>query len=166
MNAIKSRITRKFGQSMALVALLILTGACSTQPSSLPGQGPEQDVPSTPEAGTVEIRPDMQQVSPGNLDEPRKQSDCPGLDSLLLQIVQSSDPLDSAEQLHLNVKEDKVQVLLVLDREDVGFLQDFEVEIGTQSGTEVQAFVPISQLCDLANTDEVLAIRVPAQAVP
>jgi len=112
----------------------------------------------------MEIGPDGQ-MSPGDL-YPREQSDCPDLDSLLFQITRAPDPLALAEQSQLKVKEDKVQVLLILDCEDTDFLQDFEVEMGTQSGTQVQAFVPVNQLCDLANTDKVLAIRLPAQAIP
>ncbi len=60
----------------------------------------------------------------------------------------------------------KIQVVLVLSQEDTGFLKDYDVEIGTQSGTQVQVFVPPDRLCDLAKTDEVLAINLPAQAVP
>jgi hypothetical protein len=157
----KSRIIQTLSLCMALVTLLALTGACSVPPApeQVPGQ---QNAPPTPEFGTTEIEPGKQ-VSPGDL-VPREPSDCPDLDSSLFQIIQAPDPLDAAEQLQLQVRGDKVKVLLILDREDTGFLRDFGVEIGTQSGTQVQAFVPINQLCDLANTDEVLAIRPPAQA--
>lgn len=172
MNARRSQIDRRLGLWVALVALVALMGACATQPVSsppadsqqAPEQGLEQDAPPTPQFDVVEIGPDGQ-AAPGGR-EPRDQSDCPDLDSALLQIVQAPDPLGLAEQLQFRVKGSKIQVLLILDREDTGFLQDFAVEIGTQSGTQVQAFVPIDRLCDLANTDEVLAIRLPAQAVP
>ena len=155
----------------ALVSLLVLTGACSTQhPSPSPSSGQtseqtfEQDVPPTPQFDTVEVE-DIDQVSPGDIQRP-KQDDCPNLESVLFQVEQASDPLGLAKQLQLRVKEDKIQVLIILDQEDASFLQDFDVEIGTQSGARVQAFVPIGQLCDLANAEHVLAVRRPAQAVP
>ena len=65
----------------------------------------------------------------------------------------------------MTVKDGKIQVVLVLSQEDTGFLQDYDVEVGTQSGTQVQAFVSPDRLCDLAKTDEVLAINLPAQAL-
>jgi len=172
MNAPNFQIVRMPSLWVALVTLLVLTSGCNAWPASpspaaseqTPGQALEQNVPTTPEFETMEIEPDLQ-AAPGDLQS-REQSDCPGLDSLLFQITQAPDPLEMAEQLQLKVKEDKIQVLLILDHEDTGFLQDFGVEVGAQSGTKVQAFVPINQLCDLANTDEVLAIRPPAQAVP
>jgi hypothetical protein len=54
---------------------------------------------------------------------------------------------------------------VVLRDEDGGFLEDYEVEVGKQFGTQVQAFVPLSRLCELASLDSVLAIRLPDQAV-
>jgi hypothetical protein len=171
MGTSKSQIIRAFSLWAALVMLMVLTVACNARLTPSPaasgqagGQMLEQNAPSTPEFDTMEVEPDRQ-ISPGDL-APREQSDCPDLDSLLFQITQAPDPIGLAEQLPVRIREDKVQVLLLLDREDTGFLRDFGVEIGTQSGTQVQAFVPVSQLCDLANTDEVLAIRLPAQAAP
>jgi hypothetical protein len=172
MNILGPPIVRLCSLWIALGALLALMVACGAQPASVsptgsqraPEQGLEQNAPSTPEFDVVQIEPDAQ-VSPGDL-EAREQSDCPDLDSVLFQITQAPDPLDLAEQLGLTVREDRVQVLLILDCEDAGFLRNFEVEIGTQVGTQVQAFVPVDQLCDLANTSEVLAIRLSAQAVP
>lgn len=163
---------RILGPWIALAGLLTLMGACIAQPATpLPtasrqatGQGLEQNVPPTPEFDTTEVEPDMQ-LSPGDI-ESREQGTCPDLDSVLFQITQTPAPLDLAEQLQLKVKEDKILVLLVLDGEDLDFLHDYGVEIGTQVGTQVQAFVPIDQLCDLANTTEVLRIRPPAQAAP
>jgi hypothetical protein len=98
--------------------------------------------------------------------QPAAQSECPGLDSALAQVVASPDPLEQARQSLLTVKDGKIQVVLVLSQQDTGFLQDYDVEIGTQSGMQAQVFVSPDRLCDLAKTDEVLAINLPAQAVP
>ncbi|MGQ9677550.1 MAG: hypothetical protein ACUVX1_17955 [Chloroflexota bacterium] len=85
---------------------------------------------------------------------------------MLIQVVRAPDPLAHARQLRLNVKDDKVQVLLVLDREDVNFLSGYGAEVGTQSGTQAQASVPVNRICEPARTEEVLAIRVPARVIP
>ena len=54
---------------------------------------------------------------------------------------------------------------MVLEDEDSGFLEDYDVEVGKQIGTQVQAFVPLARLCELASSDKVLAVRLPDQAV-
>ena len=114
----------------------------------------------TPEFSTTQVPSDLQAAP-----EPVAAGDCPGLDSTLAGVVASADPLAQAEQSLLTVKNGKIQVVLVLSQEDTGFLKDYDVEVGTQLGTQVQAFVPPGQLCDLAKTDEVLAINLPAQAI-
>jgi hypothetical protein len=95
-----------------------------------------------------------------------KQQDCPKLEHQLYQLTQASEPIKLAQQTGLRVKQDKIQVLLIVNRADVQFAPAFDVEVGSRSGTQVQAFVPIGQLCALANTEEVVAIRLPAQAIP
>jgi hypothetical protein len=150
----------------ALLGLASLSGACVAvpSPSSQPDAAP-QDAPRTPEFSTTQIPADKL-VAP-EVAEPAAQSDCPGLDSTLARVVASPDPLEQARQSLLTVKDGKIQVVLVLSQEeDTAFLQDYDVEIGSQSGTQVQAFVPPDRLCDLANTDEVLTISPAAQAVP
>ena len=146
----------------ALFCLAALSGACVAVPSS-PSQpnGAPQNAPPTPEFSTTQVQPTDLQAAP----EPAASSDCPGLDSALAQVAASPDPLAQAEQSLLTVKDGKIQVVLVLSQEDTGFLKDYNVEVGTQLGTQVQAFVPPGQLCDLAKTDEVLAINRPAQAI-
>jgi hypothetical protein len=145
-----------------LLCLMVLGGACvaTPAPSSQPDSAP-QNAPPTPEFSTTQVPSDFQAAP-----EQPAQGDCPGLDSTLARVVASPDPLEQARQSLLTVKDGKIQVVLVLNQEDVGFLQNYDVEIGTQSGTLVQALVPPGQLCDLAKTDEVLAINLPAQAVP
>ncbi|MFO7743463.1 MAG: hypothetical protein R6X31_14245 [Anaerolineae bacterium] len=90
---------------------------------------------------------------------------CPALESQLHQLTQTDDPPLVAEQLGFRVKDDKVQVLFVLAGEETGFLLDYGVELGSQSGNQVQGFAPFDQLCELANLDAVLAVRPAAQAV-
>lgn len=90
---------------------------------------------------------------------PREPSACPGLDSQLYQLIQTENPPKTASEIGLIVKNGKIQVLFILVSEDSDFLLDYEIELGTQSGNQVQAYVPFDRLCELANLDAVLAIR-------
>jgi hypothetical protein len=118
------------------ILLLLLTAACQAQPiSPLPD---EAELPAEAQAA------------------------CPGLDSRLWQLTRAAAPLELAQQWQLQVKDDKIQVLLILAGEDTTFLKNFEVvEPGTQSGTKIQVFAPVHQLCALANRPEVVAVRPP-----
>lgn len=143
----------------ATVLFLPLMTACNT-----PGIPPAaQNAPPTPVFDTVEGDLDTE-VSPDTIPS-REPGECPDLDSQLFRLTQVSNPIRLAEQLGFRVTDGRVQVLLILAREDTEFLRDWGVEPGTQSGTQVQAFVRVDQLCDLANTDAVLAIRPAVQAV-
>lgn len=84
---------------------------------------------------------------------------CPKLDSQLNQVVSASDPLSTAEKLNLMVKEGKVQVVIILASQKIDFLLEYAVEPGSQAGDELQAYAAPSQLCEISNRDEVLAIR-------
>ncbi len=147
---------------LTLTALVTLATACSPAPEQAPGGLLEQNAPPTPELESIEVKTD--QISPQDLGQQALKG-CPGVESQLGQIIQAPNPLETAKQLGVRTQGDKVQVLLVLNSDDTKFLQDFEAEVGTQSGTPVQAFVPLSRLCELASTDNVLAIRLPSQAV-
>jgi hypothetical protein len=94
-----------------------------------------------------------------------KSPTCPKLDSQLNQLVASSDPLKMAASLNLRLNEGKVQVRLLLVGDDPSFLKESGVELGSQAGQEIQAFVPIDQLCEISNLEEVLAIRIPAEGI-
>ena len=153
-----------------LLLSLLACAACGARPVTLllsePGQPPgsvaEQVEPRTPVLETTTV--ELGQVSSTELDE-RLKKECPNVDGALLPLIQATDYVEWAEASRIKVKGDKVQVLLVLAKEDIGFLHDFEVEVGTQQGIKVQAYVPIDRLCDLAKDESVLAIRLPAQAV-
>lgn len=105
------------------------------------------------------------EISPDDLPT-RQPSDCPALDSQLLPLVEAEDALSMAEQLGFPVQDNAIQVLIVLAGEETAFLEEFGAQVGTQSGNEVQAYVPIDRLCDLANSDAVSAVRPVAQPMP
>jgi len=160
---------RRLPAKLLLIAvwgcLVTLVGACVAAPP--PTRQPEalsQDAPRTPELSTTQVQTGFQ-ASP--ISTPvAADNDCPGLDSTLAQVAASPDPLEQARQSLLTVKNDKIQVVLLLSQQDADFLQSYDVEVGTQTGTQVQAFVPPGRLCDLAKTDEVLTISPAAQAIP
>lgn len=137
---------------------LLVTAACIPLPSPIVGQEVPTAVFDVAEVGMA--------TGPNAATLPQRElRACPTLDSQLFQLTQAQDPLRAAESGGFRVKDGKVQVLLVLASEDNEFLKNFDVELGTQSASQVQAFVPIDQLCELANTDPVLAIRPAAQVI-
>jgi hypothetical protein len=88
---------------------------------------------------------------------------CGDLSGPLLQVVESSDPLQTAQALGLKVREGMVQISLVVDG-DTAFLKQAGVQVGKQAGDQIQAFAPIAKLCELATNRRVLALRPVSQA--
>lgn len=142
--------------SFSFLILILLLGAAVTACAAT--TSPTQAV----ETGDDDVDAE---VSPGDLPT-RQPSECPALDSQLLQLIQAGDGLSMAEELGFPVQEEKVQVLILLTGEETDFLQRFDADVGTQSGNEVQAYVPLEQLCDLANDETVSAVRPVAQPMP
>jgi hypothetical protein len=145
------------GGFIKLLLIIFLT-SCNPPPTAVP-TFPVSDAP-------IEIIP----ATPGNQADPaalpyEKPVKCPGLDSQLYQLTQSADPLSDAQARGLRVNNGKVQVLFDLASVDSAFLSDYDVEIGSQSGNQVQAFAPLDHLCVLANLSQVIAIRPPAAAI-
>jgi hypothetical protein len=106
-------------------------------------------------------------VSPDadDLNLPNTKNTCPGLDSALYQLTQAEDPLKTAQELDMNIQEDRLQVVLVLEDEDTALPEGFDLEAGTRVGNEVQVFAPVNQLCDLAAAEGVMAVNRPAQPI-
>jgi len=120
-------------------------------------------MPSTADmiAGESEVS-SQATLDEGSLAKP---TTCPKLDSALSQVAASSDPLETAKNLNLRVEQDKIQVSLLLAGDDPSFLKEFGIEPGSQAGQEIQAFVPINQLCEIAKMEEVITIRIPAEVM-
>lgn len=143
---------------LLLSSFILLTLTACSQLTALEPKNPIQQTPVKIE--TEKFIPKSSPISiPLN-----KQTTCKGLDSQLFQITQSSDPLIDAESKGLRIVEGKVLVLFVLSSSETAFLLDYGVELGSQSGNQVQALAPIERLCELANLDEVQAIRIPSKA--
>lgn len=153
---------------LILVLTVFVTTGCSsdstqasvTLPTSLTNQAAllESLPPGEVISGTSK-------VSGQAIIDRSKATACPKLDSLLNQVLSSDDPLKTAGQLGLSLLDQKIQVVIVLKGEDTAFLEEYEVDLGTQSGSELQVYASLSRLCDVSNRDEVLAIRLPTAAV-
>jgi hypothetical protein len=145
---------------LALLILIASTG-CATS-SQAPGQvGVDQDAPPT---GTAEvITVDLNAVEPESKSRAAAEL-CRDLRGPLLQVVEAQDPVQEAQALGLTVREDQVQVVLVLNEQGTDFLQLAGVDVGKQSGKQVQAYAPISRLCELAADKRVDAIYPASQA--
>ena len=152
---------------LALLVLIASTGCATTaRPGEGGGRGPgdvglSQDAPPT---GVTEII--TVDLSTIDLDPRIRASDklCRDLRSPLLQVVEAADPAQEAKTLGLKVREDRVQVTLILTDKDSAFLRALAVDVGKQAGNQVQAYVPISQLCELAADKRIQAIYPASQA--
>ncbi len=154
-----------------LTVAIFLSAGCSSRQASKPDDSPAnlttgaiaQNMPSTTEiiAGTTEVS------GQANLNEvsATKSLACPKLDSQLNQLTASADPIAMATSLNLPIREGKVQVRLLLASDDLSFLEKYDVEPGSRAGQEIQAYVPISRLCEVSNLEQVLTIRISAQGV-
>jgi len=165
--------TRLIVHRVALWMLMALL-AWTTSTGCAAAGGPQEGSPSEasvellyegPPTGTLEvIQVDLNAIKI-DLQNRKVAESCKKLSSPLLQVVESADPIQTAQDLGLRVREDQVQVSLVLDSSDTTFLEQAGIDIGGQAGQEIQAFVPISKLCELATHPSVLAIRPASQAV-
>lgn len=131
---------------------LLLIGACTPVDSIDASEEDSNGVLEIVE-GTINTKIEPERIPM------REPSSCPGLDSQLYQLIQTENPISTASQIGLFVKDEKIQVLFVLESEDTSFLLEYAVDLGTQSGQQVQGYAPFDRLCELANLDAVLAIR-------
>ncbi len=150
------RLITNILSGLLLVSLLI---ACSPAPK----QSPSGLTVATNEFSTTSVTPVLDQPITPKKDT--KSNDCPSLDSMLYQLSQSANAAQDATALGYQVKEDAIQVLIVMVDENTDFLESFAIEPGTQTGSKIQAYVKFEDLCKLANHDSVLAIRPVAQLI-
>lgn len=150
------------GKSFKFLMLMIFVffAACSAKQTEEKVE--IQNNTDVAELNTVELSGNDSQI----IEIPiTKQSACSNLDSQLYEVTQADQPAKLAEAKGLRVINNKVQVLIVMAGEDTAFLSEYDVDLGTQSGNQVQALVPFNNLCELANLDAVQAIRIPSQLV-
>lgn len=98
-------------------------------------------------------------------DFPKNNQQCSNIDSVLNQLLASTNPLTFAESHGLKIVEGRVEVTLTLINEETTLLTDLDFVESIRSDNKIQGFVRIDQLCELANTTEVTYIRVPSYAV-
>lgn len=151
-----------FSFLLSLSLLIVACGAASAD--STLGTRSAFTIEETPVAAIEQALIDSDIAE--TLQETKQQAQvCPNVETALLQLIESIETDVTTQSPQLNIQEDRVQVILVLESEDTSFLQDYAIETGTQSGNEIQAFIAISQICDLANDQQVQAIRVPASVI-
>lgn len=157
---IVKNITWSFLLSLSLLMVACGASAANTSVENYSAFAVEE----TPVASIDQapINPDITKSS----EETKQQAQaCPNVETALLQLIGATETDTPVQLPQLTIQEDQVQVVLVLESEDTSFLEDYEVEVGTQLGNEVQAFVTITHICDLANDQQVQAIRVPATVI-
>jgi hypothetical protein len=97
---------------------------------------------------------------------PPDPQNCPGVESGLLQILQSENPIEAAEGRGYPTKDGKLQILLVLEKDDLEFLDSWDVEVGSGVGEQVQIFGRPGVICEIAHHENVLAVRLPQLGLP
>lgn len=98
---------------------------------------------------------------------PRQEDqECPQLDSQLYQLTKSESPITMAEELGFKVRDNKIQVLLLLVDEETALPKGFNFDVGTRRGAQVNVYAPINELCELANNDAIIAIYPPETTTP
>ena len=142
----KLRGLRQGAAILSLVFLMLFLAACDPQKTITPT--------------AVEINDDV--VNP---EDGKKNEECPQLDSKLYELSLMEDPIPTAEQWGFRIEDGKVFVVLELADEETEIPDGFGLEIGTRVGAQVQVLVPFDELCNLANTEEVIAIRQPIEPV-
>lgn len=151
--------------AIAMLTLLsLIVAGCAlaqAQPTVAPNVAQPQNVPPTPKLDRIEVDTSQMPDLKGQSDK----SSCPKVTGPLAQIVAAADPSAAAAQLGFKAQDDKIQVLITLNGEDAGVLQEQGIEIGSQVGNKVQAWVPIRQICDLASSEQVSNIQLPAPAM-
>jgi hypothetical protein len=152
---------------MGLLVWIAATGctAATEPPESSPGEASFELFYEGQPTKTLEVIQVDLKAGEIDLQKRERAESCNKLHSPLPQVVESTEPIKMAQDLGLRVLENKVQVLLVLDGSDTTFLEQAGIDIGAQTGQEIQAFVPISKLCELSTHNSVLAIRPANQAV-
>jgi hypothetical protein len=147
-------------KGISILSLIATTGACTAAQES---NSSDDEVNPTQDFEIIDIGGD-DQVAPGDIPT-REPSPCPGLDSMLTQIYLSTEPLTLAQQLQIRTAGDKIQVLLILEGGETSFLEEYSVEVSKKSGNQIQGFAPIEQLCAIAASDHVIAVRAIPQII-
>ena len=92
-------------------------------------------------------------------------TDCPRLDSRLLQLTRSGDPVGFASESGLDLNTSGVRVQVEL-KEGASLPPDHSVVVEARYGNGLQVRVPVSELCALSNDPAVLMVVAPTRFVP
>lgn len=149
-----------------IVTVCAVTSACGgAAPPEQDGdtQSLPQDGPPTADLDTMELDEESLQQAP--VDFTPSKDKCPGLEHVLVQLSEAEEPARFAAQRKLTMKDNAVQVVIQLSTEDTTVLDKFGIEVDSHSGKVIQAYVPVTVLCDLARDPNVIVVRTPDQAI-
>lgn len=148
--------------TLTIFALGSACGAAPAEPEE-DVQPSVQDVPPTDELDTAELDEESLQAP---ADFTPSKDTCPGVDSILVQLMEADEPAQFAAQQQLSMRDNAVQVVIQLATEDTTVLDQFDITVDSRSGSLVQAHVPVTTvLCDLARHAGVVAVRTPDRAI-
>lgn len=139
--------------------------ACGGGPAA---PNPPQAAPETTPGAAITTGSPLP-MSLGDTTPRPKRDDCPRLESVLATVARDPDPQAMARQLRMPLDESqRIQVLITLAGDAAADFHAYGAVVTKQSGSLAQAFVPIDQLCPLANDPTVLMVRSanPAQITP
>lgn len=134
--------------------------ACASPSTAAEG---EQENPAV--FTTLEIESTKALMAP-TVDRPRTEGGCPGVESALMGFLEEEDPVEAARRAGFPTRGGRIQVLLELAGEETAFLEEHELEVGTQVGSRAQAFIEPEAICELAADERVRTVQLPALAAP
>lgn len=135
---------------MLIIGVLVLTAGCVG--------GPTAD--SNQSAGDANAHDEEASNVTG--DTTNESANLSALDSQLKELINADDRAAVATQYGLELRENEVQAVIELRSEaDRATIEEQEVEIVAESGTQIQAWIPIGELTALSTMDAVRFIRAP-----
>jgi hypothetical protein len=150
------RDDRPWGLPWVLLLLAIIAGCTGSHPREFEPTRHGLQVTGT-QTGDGQGRQGSQNFDAEN---------CPRVESMLLQALNSAQPLADLEEMGYPTKDGRIQIVLTLAKPDLRFLEAWDVEIGSQAGAQVQVLAYPNDVCDIANNEHVSSIRLPSLAIP
>lgn len=154
--------------SLSLLLLLLFITSCQAE---VPAAPPENATTSATDSRLLDARPDMTPIPADIVSDdtltvtvpavkPDRSSDpCGRLEDPLRQLYEADDPELFAQERGLWLTADGVGVEIRLASPEVSLdLSRYQIAPRNQRGAIMEAFIPVAQLCNLAENEEVMRI--------
>ena len=154
--------------SLSLLLLLLFITSCQAE---VPAAPPENATRSATDSQLLDARPDMTPIPAGTVPadaliatipavKPDRSSDpCGLLDDPLRQLYEADDPELFAQERGLWLTADGIGVEIRLASPETSLdLSRYYIAPRNQRGAIMEAFIPVEQLCNLAENEEVIRI--------